>query len=437
MNSKKIRKIIFVFMLGILTFFINDNNIYAKQKDFPGVSDDLINKVVTDRYCKYNTGTVEDLNAVQVSNMYSNKTIVLAISGTQIKFLSPTKEELVGANKAWDTDWINQYVKYDSDKLYSYLVTDGNLSCKTLYYTESGDDLYILTPDEYSQYSLNGYEREYFQQDVTEGVAGNNGKKESETACTGDKKEQADAEFRKIYAETEQKYKDLESKISNINDANFERYVEEAKRLVYTYYSSALGDIKAIGDTVGCIDADKENRKKKLDTLFDTWLNKITTAFDEALKKAQAAGKLTEDEINKLKNDFDKDDESLENAKKKSNQAFAKWSSGQDNILTGGKTADMTCEGILGENVLEDLEKILLWIRIAVPILIIILGSLDFGKAILADDQKAFNKAGSTFIKRIIAAILVFFAPTIIMYLINAANQWAGQSIGGCDIRGL
>lgn len=95
--------------------------------------------------------------------------------------------------------------------------------------------------------------------------------------------------------------------------------------------------------------------------------------------------------------------------------------------------SDINCEGLLGSDVMDDINEILGWIKIAVPILIIILGSLDFGKAVIADDQKALSKATSTFIKRLIAAVALFLAPYLIMFLLDNVDKIAG----GCDIRDL
>ena len=50
---------------------------------------------------------------------------------------------------------------------------------------------------------------------------------------------------------------------------------------------------------------------------------------------------------------------------------------------------------------------------IAVPIVLIIIGSIDFVKATLAKNDDDIKKAQSAFIKRIIACVLIFFVPVI------------------------
>lgn len=60
--------------------------------------------------------------------------------------------------------------------------------------------------------------------------------------------------------------------------------------------------------------------------------------------------------------------------------------------------------------------QIIKWI---VPLIIIILGMIDFGKAAISNDEKAINKAMMALIRRLIAGIVIFFIPTIVMAILN------------------
>lgn len=53
-------------------------------------------------------------------------------------------------------------------------------------------------------------------------------------------------------------------------------------------------------------------------------------------------------------------------------------------------------------------------VRIGVPILLILMGSIDLGKAVMASDDKEIKAATSKLIKRAIAAAAVFFVVTIV-----------------------
>ena len=54
-----------------------------------------------------------------------------------------------------------------------------------------------------------------------------------------------------------------------------------------------------------------------------------------------------------------------------------------------------------------------------IPLIIIVLGMIDFTKAVISDDEKATEKATTALIRRVIAGIVVFFIPTIITGLLN------------------
>ena len=58
-------------------------------------------------------------------------------------------------------------------------------------------------------------------------------------------------------------------------------------------------------------------------------------------------------------------------------------------------------------------------IQIAVPLLLIIWGMLDLGKAVVAQKDDEIKKGQQTFIKRIVAAAIVFFVVTIVSLVIN------------------
>ena len=66
--------------------------------------------------------------------------------------------------------------------------------------------------------------------------------------------------------------------------------------------------------------------------------------------------------------------------------------------------------------------KVVLIMKIVVPLIIIVLGMVDFGKAVISDDEKAVSKATTTLIRRLIAGLVVFFIPLILLTIIKAIN---------------
>lgn len=62
-------------------------------------------------------------------------------------------------------------------------------------------------------------------------------------------------------------------------------------------------------------------------------------------------------------------------------------------------------------------------IKIAIPIILIIWGMLDMGKAVTSGKDDEIKKQLVTFLKRAIAAILVFFIPSIVGLVMQIINN--------------
>lgn len=58
-------------------------------------------------------------------------------------------------------------------------------------------------------------------------------------------------------------------------------------------------------------------------------------------------------------------------------------------------------------------------VKIVVPILLIILGVIDMVKATASQKEDEMKKAQTTFVKRLISALLVFFVVAIVQFLFN------------------
>lgn len=71
-------------------------------------------------------------------------------------------------------------------------------------------------------------------------------------------------------------------------------------------------------------------------------------------------------------------------------------------------------------------------LEIAVPVLLVIMGSLDFFKAITENDGDS-SKCKKAFIKRIINAVLVFFIIVIVKFVISiAADSLSSKNMVSC-----
>lgn len=70
-------------------------------------------------------------------------------------------------------------------------------------------------------------------------------------------------------------------------------------------------------------------------------------------------------------------------------------------------------------------------IKIGVPIILIIMGAIDLGKAVIASDDKEIKGATSKLIKRAVAAVAVFFAVTIVDVVMGLVAK--GEVQDGAD----
>lgn len=70
-------------------------------------------------------------------------------------------------------------------------------------------------------------------------------------------------------------------------------------------------------------------------------------------------------------------------------------------------------------NIWQLVGYVLLIFKIAIPILLIIFGMIDLGKAVIASKEDEIKKATSSLIRRAIAAVIIFLLPTIISYVMT------------------
>lgn len=90
-------------------------------------------------------------------------------------------------------------------------------------------------------------------------------------------------------------------------------------------------------------------------------------------------------------------------------------------------------EGI--ESIQSIVSTIILAIQIAIPVLLIIFGMFDLGKAVVASKEDEIKKGQQLFIKRLISAALVFFVIFIVKVLINLVASESSNEIWDCANR--
>lgn len=91
--------------------------------------------------------------------------------------------------------------------------------------------------------------------------------------------------------------------------------------------------------------------------------------------------------------------------------------------------------GSLGNKIVNWIFRIVRIVRYAVPVLLIILSILDYIKALAADDENEMKKVTGRFVRRLIAAALIFIIPFILDFVLrifdipglNASNPFCAK----------
>ena len=82
------------------------------------------------------------------------------------------------------------------------------------------------------------------------------------------------------------------------------------------------------------------------------------------------------------------------------------------------------CDGVLIPNQLFNLvATIIRLIKIAVPVLLIIFGMIDFAKSVVAKNEDDVKKFRKQFISRVVSAIIVFVIVFVVQFAVNLISS--------------
>ena len=80
------------------------------------------------------------------------------------------------------------------------------------------------------------------------------------------------------------------------------------------------------------------------------------------------------------------------------------------------------CQTMFGD-LLDFLDKnVFKVIYFLVPIILVVLTTVDFAKAVFADEKDGMKKATGNFMKRAVAALLIFLSPTLVAIILSLLN---------------
>ena len=84
--------------------------------------------------------------------------------------------------------------------------------------------------------------------------------------------------------------------------------------------------------------------------------------------------------------------------------------------------ATQICD-LLDADLVTFIHNIIVVIKVAVPVILIIFGMLDFAKGVMAGKEDEIKKGQQVFIKRIIAAVFVFLVVTIVQFVMGIISS--------------
>lgn len=65
--------------------------------------------------------------------------------------------------------------------------------------------------------------------------------------------------------------------------------------------------------------------------------------------------------------------------------------------------------------------------KIVIPILLIVFGMLDLGKAVVASDDKEIKNATTKLAKRAVAGVVIFFIPALVGFIFSIVAGFGGK----------
>jgi len=201
------------------------------------------------------------------------------------------------------------------------------------------------------------------------------------------------------YDKWNSKYKELNKKIKkNNSDSEIQQIASEYEKLQSELTNKEI--------YYYC-----EFRSNKVD--LSKFVTKLNALEDNILSKMDKKQKEEQQEK------YDKNKEKIEDAIK-------------DNTSTTDDTTDpfydtektYSCEGLISDDLEAVIQFALKIVRIAAPILLIILCTIDFSQAVISGDQDALKKTTSKVVKRAIAALALFLVP----FFVSLAIDWVDDS---------
>ena len=100
--------------------------------------------------------------------------------------------------------------------------------------------------------------------------------------------------------------------------------------------------------------------------------------------------------------------------------------------------ANVSCGSGAGTIVIDEIvpnvvHTVVTLIKIGIPILLVIFGMLDLGKAVMAGKEDEMKKAQGTLIKRVVYAVLIFLVVFIVQLVMGVVTDAGAEEAEGLD----
>lgn len=87
----------------------------------------------------------------------------------------------------------------------------------------------------------------------------------------------------------------------------------------------------------------------------------------------------------------------------------------------GGGTTVNYCSDL--KPIISIIKTVLNLVRFAVPLVLIVIGTFDIFKAVVASKEDEIKAAQKLLIKRVVYAVIIFLIPTIVMLILNIVSD--------------
>lgn len=90
------------------------------------------------------------------------------------------------------------------------------------------------------------------------------------------------------------------------------------------------------------------------------------------------------------------------------------------------------CNNLIPVDIANTIGAIYNVLLIAVPIIVVIFGAIDFVKAVVAGKEDEIKKNTSTFVKRLITGVIVFFVLALVKFVTNLIKTDSTEGVAAC-----